>query len=213
MNAYFTLTSPTQSISKLVGSVLSAFIITFGLFVLMHQLTTNTNIRSEPATPNVVVDIWQNIEELPIIEKSPKLIKPEIKPLPQNIVPLIDEQPDSASLLGKYVPDVGLGPIALLAQTQLGMDDGSLRPLVRMEPKYPAEAARAGIEGWVKLMFSIDISGQVSDIEVLDAQPPRVFDREAKRALAKWKYKPPMVNGTPQPQSGMQVVLDFKLAQ
>lgn len=213
MNAYFNLTSPTQAAPKLVGSLISASIITFALFVLMHKLISPDSVDIAPVTPNVVVDIWQNIEEQPLIEKSPKLVKPEIKPIPKNDIVLIEEQPDTANLLSKYVPEVGLGPIELIAQTQLGMDDGSLRPLVRMEPKYPVEAARAGIEGWVKLMFSIDISGQVSDIEVIDAEPARVFDREAKRALAKWKYKPPVVNGSPQPQSGMQVVLDFKLAQ
>jgi protein TonB len=49
-------------------------------------------------------------------------------------------------------------------------------------------------------------------VEVLDADPKRVFDREAKRALRKWKYRPKVVDGVAQMQPGLQVRLDFTLA-
>ena len=51
------------------------------------------------------------------------------------------------------------------------------------------------------------------DIEVIEAEPKRVFDREARRALRKWKYKPKIVDGKPVKQPGMFVQLDFKLEQ
>ncbi|WP_352311523.1 energy transducer TonB, partial [Psychrobacter sp. W2-37-MNA-CIBAN-0211] len=41
--------------------------------------------------------------------------------------------------------------------------------------------------------------------------PKRLFDREAIRALKKWKYKPKIVDGKPLRQSGMTVQLDFTL--
>jgi protein TonB len=54
-----------------------------------------------------------------------------------------------------------------------------------------------GKEGWVKLSFTIDEVGGVVDVEVIDAEPKRLFDREAKRALSRWKYKPKVVDGKP----------------
>jgi protein TonB len=91
--------------------------------------------------------------------------------------------------------------------------DGEATPIVRIEPKYPVQAARDGKEGWVILSFTIDELGGVTDVDVIDADPKRVFDREAKRALRKWKYKPKVVDGKPVKQTGQQVQLDFKLNQ
>jgi protein TonB len=53
----------------------------------------------------------------------------------------------------------------------------------------------------------------VIDVDVIDADPKRIFDREAKRALRKWKYRPKIIDGKPQKQVGLQVQLDFKLNQ
>jgi protein TonB len=73
------------------------------------------------------------------------------------------------------------------------------------------KAAREGKEGWVQMSFSIDTLGGVTDIKVIDSQPKRIFDREAKKALAKWKYKPKIVDGKPIVQTGLTVQLDFKM--
>lgn len=86
-----------------------------------------------------------------------------------------------------------------------------INPIVRIEPKYPVMAARDGLEGWVQLSFEINEVGGVENIQVINAEPQRIFDREAKRALNKWKYKPKVVNGVPQRQTGLTVQLDFKL--
>ena len=43
--------------------------------------------------------------------------------------------------------------------------------IVRIDPKYPTQAARDGLEGWVMLSYTIDNSGRVTDITVLDASP------------------------------------------
>ncbi|CAM5204925.1 TonB family protein [Alishewanella longhuensis] len=47
-------------------------------------------------------------------------------------------------------------------------------PLVRVEPRFPTEAARQGISGWVMLNFSIDESGSVTDVSVVAAEPKNI---------------------------------------
>lgn len=84
------------------------------------------------------------------------------------------------------------------------------KPIVRIEPKYPSSAARDNIEGWVELRFTINEVGGVEDVNVINANPKRVFDRAAKKALKKWKYKPNIDGGRPQKQLNQKVRLYFK---
>jgi periplasmic protein TonB len=213
MNANLVLSQNTISVPKLATSVLVALSVTFGLFVMMQKLIANNDIPIIKPDETVIVDILLDIKETDVPERPRLIPKPIIKPLPQTENRLIQDNPDNTGLIAKYVPDLNIGPIGLDINTQMSTGEGQARPLVRLEPKYPPEAARDGIEGWVKLLFSIDTLGQVSNIQVVDSEPNRVFDREAKRALGKWKYKPQIVAGVPQAQDGMMVVLDFKLAQ
>lgn len=61
---------------------------------------------------------------------------------------------------------------------------------MKIEPKYPASAARDNIEGWVELRFTINEVGGVEDVNVINANPKRVFDRAAKKALKNGNISP-----------------------
>ncbi|MFA0046027.1 energy transducer TonB [Vibrio sp. 10N.261.51.F11] len=86
-------------------------------------------------------------------------------------------------------------------------------PLYRVEPRYPAKALKRGAEGYVIMSFTIDETGRPIDIQVTDANPRRMFEREAMRALKKWKYQPKVVDGKAIAQVGQTVKLEFKLAK
>ena len=84
-------------------------------------------------------------------------------------------------------------------------------PLYRVEPRYPARAMKKGAEGFVVLSFTIDPQGRPTDVKVLDAKPRRLFEKEAIRALRKWKYQAKVVDGKSIAQVGQTVRLEFKL--
>ncbi|EAP92981.1 energy transducer TonB [Vibrio splendidus] len=86
-------------------------------------------------------------------------------------------------------------------------------PLYRVEPRYPTKALKRGAEGHVIMSFTIDDTGRPIDIQVTDANPRRMFEREAMRALKKWKYQPKVVDGKAIAQVGQTVKLEFKLAK
>ena len=86
-------------------------------------------------------------------------------------------------------------------------------PLYRVEPRYPAKALKRGAEGFVIMSFTIDETGRPVDIKVTDANPRRMFEREAMRALKNWKYQPKVVDGKAISQVGQTVKLEFKLAK
>lgn len=92
-------------------------------------------------------------------------------------------------------------------------NQGEAMPLVRITPKYPITAARDGKEGWVQLGFTISEIGTVISPYIINSEPKRTFDKEALRALRKWKYKPKMVEGKAVQQANQSIQLDFKLNQ
>ncbi|MCU0756581.1 MAG: energy transducer TonB [Xanthomonadales bacterium] len=81
----------------------------------------------------------------------------------------------------------------------------------RINPQYPQKALRQGLQGWVDLRFTITETGDVTDVQVVNAQPRREFDREAVRALQQWKFRPRIENGRPVPATAQQR-LEFKLS-
>lgn len=63
------------------------------------------------------------------------------------------------------------------------------RLLSRVEPSFPAEAARGGIDsGRVIARMTLDASGRVTDVEIVEAQPRRIFDRSVRVALGQWRF-------------------------
>jgi TonB family protein len=70
----------------------------------------------------------------------------------------------------------------------------------RVNPDYPDSAERKGTEGYVDMQFIATASGEVKDVIVVNAQPQGVFDDAATRALKRWKFKPPQVDGAPHDQ-------------
>ena len=88
--------------------------------------------------------------------------------------------------------------------------EGDIIPVVVIRPMYPREAAISGTQGWVKVEFIITEDCTVKDPRVIDAKPPIVFNREAIRAILKWKFKPRVVDGIAVERRATQVI-DFTL--
>ncbi|MCR6664170.1 MAG: energy transducer TonB [Luteimonas sp.] len=65
-----------------------------------------------------------------------------------------------------------------------------LRAISTPLPQYPAEAARSGTSGEVQVEFTVGVDGSVSNVRVVRATPPRVFDREAVNAVRRWRFEP-----------------------
>ena len=67
--------------------------------------------------------------------------------------------------------------------------DTTPRLLSRVEPDFPPEAFRAGVDrGTVRARITVDRSGNVTQVDILEANPRRYFDRAVQRALAQWKF-------------------------
>lgn len=201
---------------RVIISILLGAAIAFGLFVLMAKLVANSSAPQAEVEPAPVIDVvmtnpdesTQTRQRVPPPPPPPPQQPPKIQPVEPDVE---DANADGMSF---NMPSVDVGSASVdIGGVGAMQRDGEATPIVRIEPKYPVQAARDGKEGYVILSFTINEVGGVEDIEVIEADPRRVFDREARRALSKWKYKPNIVDGKPQKQFNMRVQLDFKLDQ
>jgi len=202
---------------RVLVSAVGAVGVTLALFYLMHYLVSNTNRLSNKGSG--AVDIVFRQVELNEELKTKERVKPKEPPPPKKPPPPPKMQVQQQNQPVSPLPDVnvpnldvpfsGSGPFLGGISAQ-GAQSGELIPLVRIQPQYPRRAALAGIEGWVKVEFTITETGSVTDPRVVDSKPPRIFNEAAIRAILKWKFKPRVVDGQPVPMRATQTI-DFNL--
>ncbi|WP_218310740.1 energy transducer TonB [Alteromonas antoniana] len=202
--------------ARFIVSILLGAGVAFALFVLMAKLIENSSRPADEVPEAPVIDI---VMQEPDDETQTRTRVPPPPPPPPQQPPKVQPvEPEAAEPdadgFSLNIPSIDTGGVGVNIGAVGAMQrDGEATPIVRIDPKYPPEAARDGKEGWVRLSFTINEVGGVEDIEVIDSEPRRIFDREARRALRKWKYKPKIVEGKAVKQPDMFVQLDFKLEQ
>ena len=72
------------------------------------------------------------------------------------------------------------------------------QPISKVAPDYPPQARSRKVEGFVELEFRVATNGSTEDIRVVRSEPEGLFDRNAVRALMRWKFKPAERNGVPE---------------
>jgi protein TonB len=103
-------------------------------------------------------------------------------------------------------------PVRLPRQSGVPMrPDGDAVPVVRITPDYPPQAITRGIEGWVQVRFTVTTIGTVRDALVVDAEPKKLFDDAALKAIARWRYNPKVDGGAAVERVGLQTVIRFQL--
>ena len=199
-----------------------AMLAALAIVLLMQQLTnTETALASKDYEYNVVdfVRLQKDSEVQSKERERPEKPKPLEKPIQKNLeVSQLDspappdfqfDMPDMAlpSALGDG-PQISL---PAFGSAKLNLEPNrNVMPVSRVNPRYPRSAQRRGIEGHVVLQFTITQTGTVTNIKVVDSVPPQVFDTAAERALARWKFKPKIVDNTAVTQFA-EVKINFSL--
>lgn len=80
--------------------------------------------------------------------------------------------------------------VAVALSFALPAQANNLKPIKRVEPQYPPEAARSGTTGFVEVEFTVDAEGKVTSVSVVNAKPTRTFEQSAVRAVKQWKFEP-----------------------
>ncbi len=208
--------------NRLFPALSLALLVSLGLFWLM-QFMIMTNQQGFKKTDNLkMVEFVRLKRETQLQTKDRKI--PD-KPPPKKQPPPPSMQVAQTSISQQKIPDLAIpnldlplqtsrfsGPVVGGLQMGKGKISTNLIPLVRIPPRYPMRAASRKIEGWVKVEFTITTTGTVKGAKVVESQPNTIFDRAALKAIARWKFKPKMIDGEAFEQRALQV-LQFNLSK
>lgn len=117
--------------------------------------------------------------------KAPENRAPVIAPAPAPVIqtpppaPVAAPRPAPAEDVVAKAPPTAAAPAPSVTVT----------PISRTAPDFPREAVRSGIDsGTVRARLTIDSGGNVSNVQIVEARPARVFDRSVRETLSKWKF-------------------------
>ena len=203
----------------MIPRYLTAFVvsaaITFGLFYLMQSLIARSGNLGYERQKRTVFDFVRLKKEERVERKKrdkPRKVKRKEPPPPAQMpVSKLSKAPVKQALqvnAPPFRPQVAMAGNPVLGGSG---SDSDIVPLVRPLHRYPSRAQARGIQGWVHLRFDVTAEGTTSNIIVLDADPEGTFDRAAKKAVGKYKYKPRIENGVPVNRPGVEVVLSFEM--
>jgi protein TonB len=201
--------SPKSSGGSIVYSILA-----HGLLYAAVVVGLSLNLSKKEA-PQEYLDLgYEAFDTPPVPEKQQQKVvhsREPKAPVDQKAVPdnrekeLQDEKSDVAGTqVAKPETNVGNDSNGTAAST----------PYYKIKPKYPKAALVAGVEGWVLMQIDINEAGEVENIRVVGGEQRNMFEGEAKRAVAQYKYRPFVdASGKPFRKVDHQVRVDFNLVE
>jgi len=199
-----------MNIRRLLTASALAIGVTFGLFGLMVSLIESGDRGLDDKADTRLTNILMEDREISDNTKSNKPKKPQQdEPPPEMPKPELDdvELDDSVETIAiNFGGDLDIGLSGVSAS------DGEYLPIVKVAPKYPRRAASKGIQGYVILSFTVTKFGTVINPVVIEAKPAGYFERAAKKAVVRFKYKPTIIDGVAIDVPGVKNKIVFKLA-
>lgn len=163
---------------------------------------------------------YQNMHQVPLQEKKYEVVRvetiipppksrPKPKPKPAQKPKVNQNRAPKSMARSRLSMDLavgnGGGGVAIgggaAADEQMSYQEGETdmdaTPMRQIPPKYPEEARKAGVAGMVRCLLTIDENGEVARIDFLETPGDYGFEREIRKAVSQWKYKPAEMDGVP----------------
>ncbi len=199
-------------------AIAGSILLNISLFGLMPGL-----IQRIPATP----DELEEIKHIQVIRVKKTEAPPRKKELPEPAKPkpvekinqrhvaqvkqkLIKVTPRLAFELNTKIPVAPMDLVVPPSLEHFSMNiptlkssysinelDQPLTALVKIPPLYPLRAKKRGIEGSVRVEFTVTVKGFVDQIEIIRAKPKKTFNKAVINCVSQWRFKPGTVEGIP----------------
>jgi len=108
-----------------------------------------------------------------------------------TVAPAASAPPSGPNTAADAAPPVQIAAAKPTASAPPPAATAALKAISREPPDFPKEAIADGFKsGNVSARIHVDARGNVTGVDVLDSQPPKVFDRAVRRALMRWQFEP-----------------------
>lgn len=108
-------------------------------------------------------------------------------------------------------PRVQTGPL-LKGYYNMGQVDQTPVATIKGSPPYPYRARRLNLNGDVDIKFLVDESGRVSQLTILKATPPNIFDQSVRDTVSRWRFEPGKVAGKAV-NTWMTTTIEFRMSE
>lgn len=199
--------------SRYVTLLILAVAINVGLFLIMENMISRERVRLvDVLDANTIDFVRTNIDDQTKTKDrrrkpppKPKDIKRPQARMDPNVAAEAAELPTTAAMMNITSLLAGTGGVALGQRLVQGSGSAmmdvlmasELTALSRLPPQYPPSALMRGQEGYVEVLFDVELDGSVSNASVIESKPTRIFDRAATGAVARWRFQPVVRDGQP----------------
>lgn len=186
---------------------LAAIWISFGLHAALIALVQVASPGTPEGGGTVIEARLEQVEAAP--PAQPVAAAPTLAPAEtETALPAIEAAPPAAppAVTQAEVPAPAGTPTASPAAISSPVDltyystrevDVPPRALHDIVPGYPEAAEREARTGKVRLRLKLEADGRVSDVEVIGADPPGLFEASARAAFAAARFSPAYRGGKP----------------
>jgi len=181
---------------------------TTSLVWVMHALVAVSH--GEPIEPRngTILKFVSEIDDSDVKtkEKAPIPPRPPIEPPPPS-------PPRDAN--GPQLPVAIYTPAPTPQTTNtkraaFGEGNSALINIINAQPDYPVVASSKGIEGYVIVAFDVTKMGTIENVAVIESSNS-IFNKPAKKAAYRSRYKPRTIDGVPQRTDGLSKKFSFVL--
>ena len=176
---------------KLLILFLAGGMASFGIMAIISHLSTNQSKTIDPKINSQTIKLIELTPNKPT-EKTIATSKP-LPPLPivnSPETPLILPVQAKANNHVIKPAKISVALMQVVTVPQLTEPKLVIEPIYKVLPEYPLDARINNQTGEIKLSYQIDSTGKVSHINIVSSSVEKVLQRSAKKALAKWQYKP-----------------------
>lgn len=147
--------------------------VSFAPFYFIYQIAQQQVPRFHKGTPVIPIEL---VTVLRTHNTQKEIQEQLLSPLPPT--PKVRDA----------VSAIPLTPAKLQQSATTQLEEQPPDPVLRIEPIYPANALKQGIEGWVELEFILSEKGAVLHPKVIQSHPNSVFEQSVLDAIIQWRY-------------------------
>ena len=201
-----------------VGALSTAFNLHIVAGAALLLATANAPPRLEASTPPPPMEVII-VEPKPVDPPPPPInVEPTPKPEPVRTTPtrttldrteLVRPQPILAAATPVSAPIQHVSIDTEFSLAPAPSDRGVAYERV-IQPSYPADARRQGIEGDTILRVLVGANGRVLDVVLARSSGNRSLDRAALAAVRSWRFQPALESGQPI-TAWVQIPFEFRI--